>query len=208
MNKINSKGTIKTFQIAKNTNTLTKIAVLSTLAYIVMLIDFPIFFFPPFLKLDFSDMPALVASFAINPIAGVFVELVKNLFHFITKTQTGGVGELGNFLVGSVFVFTAGKIYHLKKEKSFAIIGCLLGTLAMSICAGFFNIYILIPFYANIMPIDAIISMGSAITPKIKDVTTLVLYSILPFNLLKGVIISLLTVAIYDRIYPVIKHNR
>lgn len=203
MNKNNSES----ISIVKNTNSLTKIAVLSTVAYIVMLIDFPIFFFPPFLKLDFSDIPALIAAFAIHPVAGVLVELIKNLFHFITKTSTGGVGELGNFLVGATFVFSAGAIYRIKKEKKYAIIGCLIGTLVMSACAGVFNTYVLIPFYSNIMPIDAIIGMGTAITPKIYDVKTLVMYSIVPFNLLKGFIISLIAIIIYDKILPILNYK-
>ena len=199
-----NKNNLERISVVRNTSNLTKIAVLSTLAFIVMLIDFPIFFFPPFLKLDFSDIPALIASFAIHPLAGVLVELIKNLFHFFTKSQTGGVGELGNFLVGATFVFTAGTVYRLKKEKVYAIMGCLLGTLVMSFCAGIFNTYVLIPFYSNIIPIDSIIAMGTAITPQIYDVNTLVLYSIVPFNILKGIIISLVTVAIYDKVLPIL----
>lgn len=199
------QNNLERIAILKNTRSLTKVAVLSTVSYIVMLIDFPIFFFPPFLKLDFSDIPALVASFAIHPLAGVLVELIKNTLHFVTKTSTGGVGELGNFLVGSTFVFTAGIIYWQKKEKKYAIIGCLTGAIIMSACAGVFNYYVLIPFYSNIMPIDTIIGMGTAITTKIYDVKTLVIYSIIPFNLLKGFIISLIAIIIYDKILPILK---
>lgn len=200
-----NRNNLERIAILKNTRSLTKVAVLSTVSYIVMLIDFPMFFFPPFLKLDFSDIPALVASFAIHPLAGVLVELIKNTLHFVTKTSTGGVGELGNFLVGSTFVFTAGTIYWLNKEKKYAIIGCLAGAIIMSACAGVFNYYVLIPFYSNIMPIDTIIGMGTAITTKIYDVKTLVIYSIIPFNLLKGFIISLIAIIIYDKILPILK---
>ena len=187
------------------TNVLTKVAVLSSIAYIMMLIEFPVPFAPGFLKMDFSDIPALVASFAISPIAGVMVELLKNIIKLVTNTKTGGVGELGNFLVGASFVFTAGYFYKIKRERKYAVIGCLVATIVMTITAAAFNNFILIPFYAQIMPIEAIVSMGSVITDRIHDVPFLVLYGITPFNIFKGLVISLITILIYKKIRPLIK---
>ncbi len=187
------------------TNVLTKVAVLSSIAYVVMLLEFPVPFAPGFLKMDFSDIPALVASFALGPAAGVMVELLKNIIKFITGTKTGGVGELGNFLVGASFVFTAGYFYKIKRARKYAIIGCLVATAVMTVVAAAFNNFILIPFYSHIMPVDAIVAMGSVITNKIHDVPSLVLYGITPFNIFKGLVISGITILIYKKIRPLIK---
>lgn len=200
--------TLNTSKKRMDTRTLTKIAIISAIAYIIMLIEFPIPIFPAFLKLDFSDIPALIGGFAISPLAGVLIQLIKNLLHFITSTTTGGVGELGNFIVGATFVFTASVIYQKNHTKKGALIGCIAATVVMAIIGAFFNYFVLIPFYANIMPIDAIIEMGSIITSLIHDKFTLVLYGIVPFNLFKGVVISLLTMLIYKKVSPLITSER
>ncbi len=189
----------------EKTSILAKAAVFSAIAYIVMLIEFPLPFAPAFLKLDFSDIPALIAAFAIHPVVGVLVQLVKNILHFITKTSTGGVGELGNFLVGASFVFVAGYIYRLNRTKKNALIGCIAATIVMTATAAIFNILVLIPFYANIMPIETIVEMGSAITSKVTDVNSLVLYGITPFNIFKGVVISGIAMYLYPKIRVLIK---
>lgn len=189
----------------EKTSILAKAAVFSAIAYIVMLIEFPLPFAPAFLKLDFSDIPALIVAFAIHPVVGVLVQLVKNILHFITKTSTGGVGELGNFLVGASFVFVAGYIYRLNRTKKNALIGCIAATIVMTATAAIFNILVLIPFYANIMPIETIVAMGSAITSKITDVNSLVLYGITPFNIFKGVVISGIAMYLYPKIRVLIK---
>lgn len=189
----------------EKTSILAKAAVFSAIAYIVMLIEFPLPFAPAFLKLDFSDIPALIVAFAIHPVVGVLVQLVKNILHFITKTSTGGVGELGNFLVGASFVFVAGYIYRLNRTKKNALIGCIAATIVMTATAAIFNLLVLIPFYANIMPIETIVEMGSAITSKVTDVNSLVLYGITPFNIFKGVVISGVTMYLYPKIRVLIK---
>lgn len=191
-------------RVAK-TSIMVKTAILASIAYILMVFDFPLPMFPGFLKLDFSEIPALIGAFAMGPAAGVAIELIKNILHFITKNQTGGVGELGNFIVGASFVWTAGMMYKKHKTKKLAILGCVLGTLLMTAAAFVFNIYVLIPFYANLMPVEAIIAMGSAVTPKIHDVPSLVLYGVTPFNIFKGLLISLITMLIYKRIKPLLK---
>ena len=187
------------------TSIIAKTSILASIAYILMIFDFPLPMFPAFLKIDFSEIPALIGTFALGPVAGVSIELIKNILHLVTKTSTGGVGELGNFIVGATFVWSAGFIYKHYKTRTSAIIGCLVGTLAMTAVAYLFNIYVLIPFYANIIPIDAIIAMGSAITSKIHDIPSLVLYGVTPFNIFKGILISLITMLIYKRIKPLLK---
>lgn len=194
----------RTIQLSK-ANYLTKTAILSAIAYILMLFEMPLPFAPVFLKMDFSDIPALIGSFAMGPLAGVLIELVKNLLKVMTITRTFGVGELGNFLVGASFVFTAGIIYRTKKDKKTALIGCLIATLVMTSVAMGFNNFVLIPAFSKVMPIDSIIAMGSAVTDKIHDIPTLVLYGITPFNLFKGVVISAVAMLLYNGVKPLLK---
>ena len=190
------------------THAIVKIAILGAIAFGIMLIQFPIPIFPAFLKIDLSDVVALVGGFAIGPVSGVVVQLIKVLLHFIIRTSTGGVGELANFIIGASFVFPAAFIYHMKKDKKHALVGVIVGTITMTIAGALANIYILIPFYANIFPIEAIINMGTVINENITDVNSLVLYGITPFNIFKGIIISLVTMLIYKKISPILKSKR
>lgn len=183
-----------------------KISILGVISFIIMFFEFPVFFVPGFLKIDASDLPGLIGAFALGPIAGIFIELIKNLLHLL-KTSTGGIGELANFIVGSAFVYSAGVIYHMKKTKKSAIIGCIFGTLFMSFIAALCNLYILIPFYAKFMPIQAIIGMTGEINSLVVDLNTFILYGIVPFNILKGILISLLTLVLYKYISPIIKNR-
>ena len=187
------------------TSVLVKISILSVISYLIMFIEFPIVFAPGFLKLDFSDIPAIIGGFALGPVAGIFIELIKNLLHFVTKSSTGGVGEIANFLIGGAFVFISSGIYHIKKNKRNAIIGCLVGTVVMSIVGALANYYILIPFYANMFPIDAIVQMGTVVNKNIVDVKTLIYYGVVPFNIFKGIVMSVVTAILYKKVSCILK---
>lgn len=189
------------------TNSLVKISVLSVLSYILMMIEFPLPLFPSFLQFDFSDIPALLGAFTLGPVAGVLVQLVKALLHFLTKSQTGGVGELANFLVGISYIVPAALIYHRKKDRNHALIGLIAGTIMMTVVGVIVNLYITLPFYSAFMPMDAIVNLGTVVNSKIVDVTTLVLYGISPFNILKGAIIAFVTLLIYKKVSPILKNN-
>ncbi len=189
------------------TVTLVKISILSVIAFLLMMLEFPIPLFPNFLKVDLSDVPALIGGFAIGPIAGVIIQLIKVFLFFITRTDTGGVGELANFIIGASYVLPAALIYHIKKDKKHALIGAITGTLSMCIIGALANIYILIPFYSNFMPIDVIVEMGTVVNSNIVDVPSLVLYAITPFNFIKGSIITLVTLMIYKKISPILKNR-
>jgi riboflavin transporter FmnP len=184
-------------------STMTKVAMLSVLAFILMLVELPLPIFPGFLKIDLSDVPALIAGFALGPVAGVAVEAVKNILHLL-RTSTGGVGELANFLIGAAIVLPSALMYKIKCTRTNAIIGLAIGTVAMAAMGAIANLYVLIPFYTNFMPIDAIVAMGSAVNSSITSVTTLVLFGIVPFNLFKGLVVSLFTMLLYKHISPVI----
>lgn len=180
---------------------MTKISILSVIAFILMQLEFPIPIFPSFLEIDLSDLPALIGGLAFGPLVGVLIEMFKNLMHLI-QTTTSGVGELANFLVGTAFVWPASYIYSLNKTKKNAIIGMFVGTICMGMVGALSNYFILIPFYANVLkfPIEAIVEMGSVVNSNIEDLWTLILYAIVPFNILKGIVISILNLLIYKRI--------
>lgn len=183
---------------------ITTTALLAAAASILMFLNFPLPIFPTFVKMDVSDAPALIASFALGPAAGVAVEFVKNAVN-LTHTSTGGIGEIANFSIGCAFVVPAGMIYARKKNIRRALLSLCVGTLTMTTLAAIANIYVLIPLYSKIVPLETIIGMYSAINPYADTLTKIVMTSIVPFNILKGIIVSVLTFALYKRLSPVIK---
>ncbi len=187
------------------------IGMFGAIAAVLMFFEFPLPFAPGFYKLDFSEVPVLIGSFALGPIAGVFIELIKILIHFVIKgTSTAGVGELANFLIGIAFVLPAGIIYSLGKTRKRAIIGMIVGTLTMVAAGCFINAFVLLPTYAKAfeMPMDALIAMGTAVNPHVNSLLTFALLCVAPFNLLKGIVVSIVTMLLYKRISSLIKGVR
>lgn len=184
---------------------MAKISILSVIAFLLMQIEFPLPIFPGFLKIDISDLPAIIGGFALGPVIGILIELFKNLMHLI-RTSTAGVGELANFLVGISLVVPSSLIYFKNKSKKNAIIGLLVGTVCMGIVGALVNYFILLPFYSTAMkfPMEAIVNMGNIVNSKIVDVKTLIIYAIIPFNIIKGLILSFFTVLVYKRISKIL----
>lgn len=180
---------------------MTRTAVLAGAAVILMLMDFPIIFMPVFLKMDLSEIPAIIGAFSMGPLAGLWIMLLKNLLH-LTNSQTAGIGELANFLVGSAFVLTAGFIYRRYKSRQGAITALLAGTIAMTVAAAALNYWVLIPLYQAVLnfPGEAVVKMGHAVNPFIINLKTFILFAIIPFNLLKGLLVSLITILIYKKL--------
>lgn len=189
----------------KNTRVrkLTLTAIMSAMAGILMFIEFPLPLFPPFLQMDVSDIPGVITAFAIGPVWGTAVILVKNLIH-MTATKTAFVGELANFLVGAAFVIPAGIVYKKNRTKKGAVLGLGISTLSLALIGYVVNLYITLPFYSKFMPMEEIIQISNAANRYIKDLPTLILFGVTPFNLLKGVIISILTTVIYKPISPML----
>jgi len=185
---------------------MTVTAMLAAISSVLMFFDFPLPIFPSFLKLDFSDLPALIGAFSFGPLAGLIVELIKNLIHLL-RTDTGGIGELANFLVGAALVVPAGLIYKRRKTRQGAIIGMAVGAIVMAIAAGFANYFILIPFYATFIPIDRIVSMCAEIIPAIDSFEKVILFSIVPFNLFKAILLCLVTFFAYKHLSRLILHR-
>ena len=188
-----------------NTKVMVKVSVLATLGMILMFFDMSVGFAPPFLKLDFSDLPALIGAFSMGPMAGVLVQFMKNLLSMLIEgSQTAGVGELSNFIVGSVLVYSAGFIYYGKKTFKTAIIGLAVGVLSMTAVATLSNYFIVFPIYAKVIPLDQIIELGSKVNRFVVDYKSLILYAVVPFNLLKGTVVSAATLLIYKRVSPIL----
>jgi riboflavin transporter FmnP len=188
-------------------NFMTKTAMLSVIGFLLMFIELPIPIFPAFLKIDISDLPAIIGCFALGPVAGIVIELVKNILHGIFVGGTAFIGEFANFAVGALMVSAAGIIYKRKKTKTNAIVGLIAGTLVMSVGASILNYFIVLPLYEAVLhyPVSAIVAMGTKINPHITNLNTLVVLSILPFNILKGIVISAITIPVYKSISPFIQ---
>ncbi len=180
----------------------------AAIAAVLMFFEIPLPFAPIFYKLDFSEVPVLIGTFCFGPVAGAVIEALKILLKFAIKgTSTAGVGELANFAVGCAFVVPAGIVYKMMKSKKGALIGCITGTLVMAVLGCFINAYILLPFYANAfeMPIEALIGMGTAVNPAINSLLTFVVLAVAPFNIVKGVLVSIITFLLYKRISQLVK---
>lgn len=185
------------------------IAMMGAIATVLMLFEIPLpFLAPPFYELDFSEVPVLIGAFAMGPVAGMLIELIKILLNLIINgTITAGVGELGNFIIGCSFILPASIIYHRKKDKKHALIGMATGTVFMAVAGCFINAYVLLPAYSAglELPMDVLVGMGTAINPAITNIMTFVVLAVAPFNLLKGVVVSILTFLLYKRISGLIK---
>jgi len=189
-------------------NNFIRIALLSGISTVLMFIEFPLPLFPIFLKFDFSDLPAIIGAFAMGPLAGILIELIKNILHGILLSSTLFIGELANFMVGSIFVGTAGLIYKYNKSRRSAICGLVAGTVSMGIGASILNYFIFLPLYEKALgiKIQSIIKLSSKINKYIVDFKSLIYWTILPFNLLKGLIISIIAFFIYKKVSQFFKN--
>lgn len=179
-------------------------AMLSGIAFVLMFLDFPLpFLIPPFVKMDFSELPALLAAFALGPVYGVGVCLVKNLLHLLITT-TGGAGELCNFLLGAAFVLPAGLIYRLRKSRWGALVSVVVGAVAMALLSIPFNYFISYPVYSKFMPIDAILEMYRSLRPEVNGLLECLVVFNAPFTLLKGALTALLCFFIYKPLSPIL----
>lgn len=194
------------------TRKIVMIGMFSALSGILYCFDFSIpVIAPEFYKLDFSELPAMIAGFAFGPVAGVLVEFIKELVKLVLKgTSTAFVGDLANFLIGCMLVLPASVVYMFHKSRKSAILGCIVGTVVMTVFGTWFNAFYLLPAFSKLfgLPLDAILGMGSAINPAVKDLTSFVILMVAPINIIKGVGISVLTMLIYKKVSPIIKYGR
>lgn len=189
-----------------STKNVVLMGMFGALAGVLMIFEVPLpFIAPSFYGLDLSEVPILVGTFALGPVAGAVMELVKILVKLVLKpTSTGFVGEFANLMIGCSLVLPAGIIYRYNKTKKGAVIGMAAGTVMMAIIGVILNALIMIPFYSNFMPLDTIIKAGAAINPAISNVWTFAIICVGPFNVIKGVVVSLITALVYKRISVII----
>ena len=192
------------------TRMITQIGLLGAIATVLMLFEIPLPFAPSFYEIDFSEVPVLIGCFSMGPMAGALIELVKIILNFVINgTTTAGVGEVANYVIGISFCLPAAILYKKMKTKRGAVVGLAVGTIFMTVLGCFVNAYILLPTYAAAfkMPIDALVGMGTAVNANITSLFTFVMFAVAPFNLLKGVMDSIIVLAIYKKISPILKSH-
>lgn len=189
---------------------MVEIAMLGAISTVLMLFEIPLPFAPAFYQIDLSEVPILIGCFSMGPLAGAAIEFLKILLNFlINGTITAGVGELANFIVGCALVLPAGFIYKYHKTKKNAMVGMAVGTVAMTIVGGFMNAFVLLPLYAAAFGgIDAIIGMGSDVNGAVSGMSGFIMMIVVPFNLLKGTVVSIVTLLLYKYISPILKKAR
>ncbi|MCR5732478.1 MAG: ECF transporter S component [Sphaerochaetaceae bacterium] len=192
----------------QNTRMIAGCGVLIAVAVILQYIEVAIPIMPSFIKLDFSDLPEIIGAFAYGPIAGVTITIIKNIIHLLAS-QSGFVGELSNALLGCTFSFVAGAIYMNNKTKKGAIIGGILGAVAMAIISFPTNLFIIYPMYINVIgfPLEAILKMYRVLNPNVETLTQALLWFNVPFTLFKGLIDVFFCLLIYKRISPILHNN-
>ena len=194
------------------THKLTVAAMLSAVAFILMFIEFPIpMLIPAFIKMDFSDLPALLGAFALGPVYGVIISFMKNLLHIVIKgTSTACVGELSNFILGAIFSAVAGYIYKHHKSRKTALIGAVAGAVAMGVLSVPSNYFVVYPAYVQFyhMPLEAILGMYQAILPSADSLIKCLILFNLPFTLVKGLLDAVLCMLIYKPLSPILHGRR
>lgn len=193
-----------------STRKITMIGLFSALAMILHIFDFPVLFLAPgFYKLDFSEIPALVGTFAFGPVAGVMIEFCKILLKLVVKgTSTAFVGDLANFVIGCSLVLPASVIYMFRKTRKNAVVACMAGSVIMTVFGTAFNGVYLLPAFSKLfgMPMEAIIAAGAEINGNISNITSFVCFAVAPINIIKSVAASAVTMVIYKPLSPILKN--
>ena len=173
-----------------------------------MYIEFPLPFMPPFLKVDLSGAVVLIGAFIFGIGPAITMIGIKDLIH-LTQSQTGGSGELADFLMLSTLVIVAVLLYRAHKSHKMAAVGCVIGSVAMACMGMLTNYFLIIPFYSAVgMPIDAILGACAAVNPAINGMGAYLLIGVLPFNLIKGAILTVITMLAYKKLSTFIKSKQ
>ncbi|MEG0265640.1 MAG: ECF transporter S component [Erysipelotrichaceae bacterium] len=201
MSEANSTNRFTTKRIAK-------IAILAALAVIVMLFEIPLPIAPSFYKLGLDEVVVMIGGFALGPWAAIMIEAFKILLNLlINGTMTFGIGELANFIMGCSFVLPACIIYRKHKTKKTAMIGLVVGCISLIVVGALTNLFVVLPIYGKVgMPIEQIIQAGQMINPSINSLLSFVIIITVPFNLIKGVLSSIIVLLVYKRISPILHH--
>ena len=186
---------------------MTKIAILTAISAVIMLFEFPLPFAPSFYELDLSEAVILMGGFAMGPLAAVMMELLKNLLNLlINGTMTAGVGEFANFVMGCALVVPAAVIYKYKKTMKGAILALCTGVLSLVVIGAFINYFVMIPAYVALagFPMEAILNMAKEVNPLVGNLETMIVFAVAPFNLIKGIICSVINLLLYKRLSKIL----
>ena len=187
-----------------NIRKMTMTALLGAISAVLMLFSFKVPLMPSFISMDFSELPALIAAFSLGPVSAVVVGLIKNRLN-LDASQTGGVGELSNCLLGCCFVLPAGLSYRYRKTRASALIGALAGAVAMAVLSVFTNYFIVYPIYTQFMPMEAIMGMYQAINPKVENLWQALWVFNMPFTFIKGMCSVIVTMLVYKKLSPLLQ---
>lgn len=193
------------------TRKMTVTAVMSAMALVIYLLDFPVPLMPSFIKLDLSNIVSLITGFSLGPAAGAAVCLIKNLVHFVVKGAgtTMGVGDIFDFITSLTFCVTASLIY--KKNRTFkgAVIGCIAGVLTFTVISLPLNYYVTYPIYAEAFGgMEAVLGAYKAINPNVDSLFGALCLFNVPFTLVKGIACALVTMVLYKPLSPIIKGKK
>lgn len=193
-----------------STRNLVTISILGVMAFVLMMFQFPLpFIAPGFMQVDFADVPVLIGAFSMGPIQGILIALIKNVLHIVLgQSSTVGIGELSNFIISASFSATASVIYRRNKTRKYAVMGLVAGVVTMTTIATLSNYFIIFPMYSAVIPMDKILQMGQAIVPAVDSLLKMMIFCIVPFNLVKGSLVSLVTFLLYKPLSPIIKGRR
>ncbi len=187
-----------------NVNSMTIVAMMSAIAFILQFFEFSVPFMPGFIKLDLSDLPALIGTYAVGPVGGVLIALIKNLLH-LPQTSSACVGELSNFILNAIFILPAGILYRKKKTKRRAFLGALLGAVLMAVVSVPSNYFVVYPVYYNFLSKEAILQAYQIIFPGVDSILDCLVVFNMPFTFLKAMISVVITMLIYKHISPLLK---
>lgn len=189
------------------TQMLVRVGILSALSFILSQFKFPLPLIPPWLTINVGLLPALLGGFALGPLGGCAIAVITQLLHLL-QSHTGGVGELADVLMGISFVFPASLLYARSRTLRTAIVGMAIGIACMCVVGALSNVYILIPLFTQETPFEGLIAGAASKNAMITDMTTYVVYAVLPFNLIKGLLISAIALLSYKRLSPLLSPAR
>jgi len=183
---------------------MTLMGIFAAISTVLMYLELPLPFMPPFLKFDPSGVPILLSSMLFGPSAAIGVTLVKDLIH-VLSTTTGGVGELADFLIMSTFSIVVGLVYRKRSDRKGVLMATLAGSVSIAIMGALANYYLLIPFFSKVMPMDAIWAACATINPAIDGLSAYILFGAVPFNVIKGLLLTALTLLLYRKLEGFLK---
>lgn len=189
------------------TSKITYTAVFAAIATVLMYFEFPLPLMPPFLKVDLSGAIVLIGAFIFGIGPAISMIVIKDLIH-LTQTQTGGSGELADFLMLTTLVVMAVLVYRAHKTRKMAVVGCVFGSVAMACVGMLTNYFLIIPFYSTVWPLETIFSLCAQINPAISGMSGYLLLGVLPFNLIKGAILTFITMLVYKKLSVFIKSKQ